>query len=304
MGKIRVATLGDEALEREKKDKRTRQRQEKKKRDKVHIPGMKGGERLVAMTGDEEIDRLAKISEEQEKAEKELAGGEIGTPEQTTPKKTKKKKVAPHSKRYMLARLKLELGKIYPIAEAVKLLRDINLTKFAASVEVHINTLEKGLRGTASLPHGSGKKLRIVIISPGESTTAKSDSIITGAEELIEKIAAGWTDFDIVIAHPGLMAKLAKVARILGPRGLMPNPKAGTISDKPQEVAKKLSQGQIQFKTETEFPIIHQVIGKMSFTDEQLSSNFKSLVEAIGPTKIKSITLKSTMSPGIKVAVT
>lgn len=301
MGKIRVAALGDQQQEQEKRDRRDRQREEKKKREKVHVPGMKGGERTVAMTSEEEVDKLAKISEEQEKVEQELATGKITTSEEKKGKKAKKTK--PKSKSYVAASLKVDRSKTYVIAEALKLLREVSLTKFDATVELHINTIEKGVRGTVSLPHGTGKKIRIVILSPTSLDLPKDDSLTVGGDELITKFADGWTDFDVLISHPSFMPKLAKVARILGPKGLMPNPKAGTITDKPEKLAASLSKGQIQFKTESEFPIIHQVIGKLSFKDEQLGENYKSLVGAIGTTKIKSVTLKSTMSPGIRVQV-
>ncbi len=282
MGKIRVATLGDQESEQGQKDKRNRQREEKKKREKVHVPGMKGGERTVAMTSDEEIDKLAKMSEEQEKMEAEFAGKKPADSE----KKRKRARKQQRSRAYKQATMKVDSAKIYPIDEAVKLLREITLTKFTSTVELHINTLEKGLRGMVTLPHGTGKKLRVVIAD----------------DEVIAKVKSGQIDFDILVAHPTMMSKIAGVAKILGPKGLMPNPKAGTISDKPQETVKKLSGGQMQYKTETEQSIIHTVIGKMDFDDKKLVENYKSMIAAVTPTKITSVTLKSTMSPGIKVA--
>jgi large subunit ribosomal protein L1 len=171
----------------------------------------------------------------------------------------------------------------------VPLLRKINLTKFDGTVEVHINTLEKGLRGKVTLPHGTGKKVRVRI--------ADGSNI----DELIAEVEKGKIDFDHLIAHPQVMPKLAKVAKFLGPKGLMPNPKAGTISTDPEKVAEKLKGGEIAWKTETDFPIIHQVVGKLSFKDEQLVENFLALIKSIGEAKIKNITLKSTMSPGIKM---
>lgn len=285
MGKIRVAALGDENQQQEQKDKRARQREEKKKREKVHISGMKGGERLVAMTGDEDIDRLAKISEEQEKMEAEFSGKGVKEGEEKKPKK--ERKARSRSRAYKLAKTKVEAKEVYPIEKAVKLLKDISLTTFVGSVELHINTIETGIRGIVSLPHGTGKKLRVVIAD----------------EAVIEKVKSGKIDFDILVAHPSMMSKIATVAKVLGPKGLMPNPKAGTISDKPEEVVKKLAGGQVQYKTEPEHPIIHQVIGKMDFDDKKLIENYTTLINAIGPTKITSVTLKSTMSPGIKVAL-
>ncbi len=290
MGKIKVSTLGSEQEE-QLRDKRKVQREEKKKRQqasqKVHIAGMKGGQRVksVGAQSEEELDKLARLAEEVEKDQTE------GIHVEEKKESKKKKKVKIRGARYKEALMKVEPGKFYSISDALELLRKITLTKFDASVELHINTSEKGLRGQVQLPHGTGKKVRVAI--------ADADSI----DKIVEAVEKGKIDFDALVAHPTVMAKLAKVAKFLGPRGLMPNPKNGTISPTPEKVAKKLEAGEITWKTETEFPIIHQVIGKMSFNDSQLEENFNAFVKAIGDTKIKSITLKSTMSPGIKVKI-
>lgn len=289
MGKIKVSTLGGEAEE-EMREKRKVQREEKKKREhaeKVHISGMKGGQRVKAVgaQSEEELDKLAKLTEE---VEKDQAEG-IHVEEKKEAKK--KKKVRARGKRYQEAVMKVEPGKLYSIPDALELLRKVTLTKFDASVELHINASEKGLRGQVQLPHGTGKKVRVAI--------ANSDTI----DKIVEAVEKGKADFDALVAHPSIMAKLAEVAKFLGPRGLMPNPKNGTISPTPEKVAKKLEGGEITWKTEAEFPIIHQVIGKMSFKDNQLTENFQAFVKSVGETKIKSITLKSTMSPGIKVKI-
>lgn len=289
MGKIKVATLGSEAEE-QVREKRKVQREEKKKREhaeKVHISGMKGGERVkaVGMESEEELNKLAKLTEEVDKDQAE------GIKVDETAKPKKKKKVKIRSTRYKEALMKVEPGKLYPVSDALELLRRVTLTKFDASVELHINTVEKGLRGQVQLPHGTGKKVRVVI--------ADNDTI----DKIVESVEKGKIDFDALVAHPTVMGKLARVAKFLGPKGLMPNPKNGTISPTPDKIAKKLEAGEVAWKTEADFPIIHQVIGKMSFKDDQLSENFKAFVKAIGDGKVKSITLKSTMSPGIKVQV-
>lgn len=291
MGKIKVSTLGGE-LEEEMREKRKVQREEKKKREsagkkteKVHISGMKGGQRVksVGAQSEEELDKMAKLTEE---VDKDQAEG-IHTDEKKESKKKKKVKV--RSTRYKEAVMKVEPGKLYPISEALELLRKVTLTKFDSSVELHINTSEKGLRGQIQLPHGTGKKVRVTI--------ADSETI----DKIVESVGNGKIDFDALVAHPSVMGKLAKVAKFLGPKGLMPNPKNGTISPTPEKVAKKLEGGEITWKTEPDFPIIHQVIGKMSFKDKQLEENYSSFTKSIGAEKIKNITLKSTMSPGIKV---
>ncbi|MBI5452562.1 hypothetical protein HY945_03800 [Candidatus Gottesmanbacteria bacterium] len=292
MGKIKVASLGGEQEEELRKKQKIR-REEKKKREsanrrteKIHISGMKGGERVKAVgaESEEELNRLAKLAEE---VEKDQAGGIRTEKPEELPKK--KARIRVRSKRYKEVLMKIDHNKLYPIKEALELLRKISLTKFDGSVELHINTTEKGLRGAAALPHGTGKKVRVAI--------ADNDTI----DKLVEDIEKGKIEFDALVAHPSVMGKLAKVARFLGPKGLMPNPKAGTISPTPEKVAKKLEAGEVNWKTESDFPIIHQVVGKLSFKDDQLEENFKTLTKSIGETKIKSITLKSTMSPGIKI---
>lgn len=297
MGKIKVATLGVEQEE-ELREKQKVRREEKKKREKsekIHISGMKGGERVKAVgaESEEELNRLAKLAEEVEKDQAEglVPSGEGIKAEEKKEEKPKKKKIRIRGKRYKEVLMKIDHAKLYPIGEAIPLLRQISLTRFDASVELHINTTEKGLRGTAALPHGTGKKVRVMI--------AEADNI----DKLVAAVEKGKIEFDALVAHPAVMGKLARVAKFLGPKGLMPNPKAGTISATPEKVAKKLEAGEVNWKTESEFPIIHQVIGKLSFKDSQLEDNFKALVKSIGETKIKSITLKSTMSPGIKVGL-
>ncbi|MBI5613591.1 50S ribosomal protein L1 [Candidatus Gottesmanbacteria bacterium] len=183
--------------------------------------------------------------------------------------------------------------KLYPLSEAVALVKKTSLTKFDGSVEVHINLNvnvlgeKKDVRGTVSLPHGTGKKVNVVIAD----------------EKIIAEIAEGKFNFDILVAHPSMMPKLAKVARVLGPKGLMPNPKNGTVSTDPEKKAKELSQGQINYKSEPENPIIHQSVGKVSFEGKQLVENINTLLDSVGREKISRVTITSTMGPGVKVAI-
>ena len=290
MGKIRIATLGSEQ-EKELKDKKRVVREEKKKRElaeKVHLSGMKGGQRIktVGAEDEEEIEKMAKLAKEVEKVQ------EHGIKEKGEEKKAKKKRRARlRSKKYQQLLTKIDHNKHYDIKEALPLLREISYASFDASVELHINTVEKGLRGMVSLPHGTGKQLQVAIAD--ESTI----------EKIIEQVTKGKIDFDLLVAHPQVMGKLARIAKFLGPRGMMPNPKNGTISQKPKELAEKLKKGEVSWKTESEFPIVHQMIGKLSFKDTQLAENFQALVKAISAPKIKNVTLKSTMSPGIKLTV-
>lgn len=298
MGKIKIATLGSEEEEklREKQKVRREEKKKREKADKVHISGMKGGQRVKAVgsTDEAEIEKLVKLAKEVEKDQSEglVQIGAEGVKAEDKKEKPKKVKVRIRSSRYKSVMMKIDHNKLYSFSDAIPLLRQISLTHFDGSVELHINSTEKGLRGTVQLPHGTGKQIKVAI--------ADSSTI----DKLLEAIEKGKIDFHALVAHPQVMGKLARVAKFLGPRGLMPNPKNGTISPEPEKVAKKLQGGEINWKTESDFPIIHQVIGKLSFKDDQLTDNFKALIKSIGSVKIKNMTLKSTMSPGIKILLT
>ncbi len=286
MGKIRVATLGSEEEQklREKKRIKLEEKKKRERAEKIHISGMKGGERIkqVGAQSEEEIEKLAKLAEKIEAEEKGITGAE-------EKKGKKKKKARVRSKRYQQALMKLDPTKQYEISEAVAILRQISLAKFDSTVELHINTNQKGLRGSADLPHGSGKEIKVEVVDG------------SNVDDLVQKVEKGKIDFDVLVAHPQAMSKLTKIAKFLGPKGLMPNPKNGTISTEPEKVAAKMKKGEISWKTESSFPIIHLVIGKLSFKDKQLIENFWAIIKSIGENKIKNITLKSTISPGIKV---
>lgn len=175
----------------------------------------------------------------------------------------------------------------YDIDAALAALKKFKSTKFDETVELHINTKEKGVSGQVTLPHGTGKTLVIKIAD----------------DTIIAEVAKGKINFDLLVATPSMMPQLAKVARVLGPRGLMPNPKNGTIAENAEEAVKKLSGGQINYKTEAEAPIIHARIGKLSFEDNKLKDNVKAFITSVGMNNIASVTLKSTMSPAIRLNI-
>lgn len=215
---------------------------------------------------------------------------------QATPKvkvKTPPTKKSNHSKNYTKVASLVDKNKKYKLDEALELLEKLKRATFDESVELHFNTHEKGVSGSFTLPHGTGKQMRVVIANQTEDPKA--------VEDLVKNIEAGKIDFDVLIATPDAMPKLARVARVLGPRGLMPNPKNGTVSPKPEDVAKQFAGGQINFKTEAKFPLLHLNVGKLSFGDKKLAENIKVAVEAVKTKHIKTATLKSTMSPGIKL---
>ena len=282
MGKVRKVALGDEELEKKQKRKAEARRVGKKaKKAKVEGVGLKGGERTAVVEGTE---LKAEVKELLEKVEKGTAAG----------KESKKKKISGprvRGKKYQKAVKLIEKSKLYPLADAVKLVKQTSVTKFDGTVELHINlnpaTLgeKPDFRGSVTLPHGTGKQVRVLVAD----------------DAIIAEITAGNINFDILVAHPSMMPKLAKIARILGPKGLMPNPKTGTVTTDVEKRVKELSHGQVNFKTEPDNPIIHMAIGKVSFEDKQFTENIEAVVAAIGRGKIAKITLSSTMGPGIKV---
>lgn len=262
MGKIRVKALGDETLE-ELEKQEAKKRKETKKAEKAQ---------------DVSMDETPVLKpEKQQQTSKPKAEN----------KKQKTEKKSSHSKKYQTVAAKVDKQKTYSLAEALYLLPQLTIARFDETVELHVNTLEPGISGSVTLPHGTGKKVRVAIAN----------------DEVIAAIEKGSITFDVLVTEPHMMPKLAKVARILGPRGLMPNPKNGTVTAKPEEVAKKFAGGQVNYKTEAKLPLLHLAVGKVSFGKDKLEENITVAVKAIGKNKIKNITLKSTMSPGIKINV-
>ena len=205
----------------------------------------------------------------------------------TVKKKAKKRVKHSRSKRFLEAKKLIDKSKTYPLTQAIKLLRQVSQVNFDASVELHCNLSIDKLAGELELPHGTGKKQKVEIAS----------------DKTLGKLKDNLIDFDVLIAEPTMMPKLAKYAKLLGPKGLMPNPKVGTITDKPMELKKKLSKGAVRFKSEPKAPLIHLVIGKLSFKDSQLEDNLKTAIQTIKSKNITACHLCSSMSPSIKLAV-
>lgn len=216
-----------------------------------------------------------------------------------------KKKAAPaepqkpqHSKKYQEAREKVERNKLYSIPEAVTLAKEASYSKFPGSLEIHINTNLKSLRGLVQLPFASGKKLTILAFGKG---AAESGADQVGDDEKIKNIEKGKIDFDVLVTTPEWMPKLARCAKVLGPRGLMPNPKSGTITDDLKKAVGELQGGKTEYKTEKSAGVIHLSLGKLSQPDEELQQNIRVLLATIGKSKLKKVTVAPTMGPGIKV---
>jgi large subunit ribosomal protein L1 len=258
MGKTKTAFVGEAPIEEKKKGK-------KEEPKKVHIAGLKGGQRIKVI----EVEEAPKIEEEKEE--------EV--------KKTKAPKV--RSKKYNEAKAKIKPGEFYPLAQAIALAKETSYTAFDGSLELHLVVKKVGTSAKVNLPHFQGKEKKIEVAS----------------DETVEKLKAGKIDFDILLATPEMMPKLVPFARILGPKGLMPNPKTGTlISD--VKKAKNFSGNTLNLKTEKEAPLIHTVIGKISQKDAELKENTLAILDALGGTKqIVKAYMKATMGPSVKLAI-
>lgn len=220
-------------------------------------------------------------------------------------------------KKYVEAAKLIDKATLYEKAEAVALVKKAAVAKFDETIEAHIRTgcdgrhADQQIRGAVVLPHGTGKKVRILVFAKNakadEAQAAGADYV--GAEELIPKIQnEGWLDFDVVVATPDMMGVVGRLGRVLGPKGLMPNPKAGTVTMDVTKAINDIKAGKIEYRLD-KTNIIHVPIGKASFTEDQLIENFQTLIDAINKAKpaavkgqyLKSITLTSTMGPGVKL---
>ena len=218
----------------------------------------------------------------------------------------KQGKAKPRSKKYKEIVSDLDRSKTYPLNEAVELTKKLSYSKFTGTLEAHINTTQTGIRGLVSLPFASGRKIRIVAFG---KNAQDSGADIVGTEETIEEINKGKVNFDLVITSPDWMSKLAKVARILGPRGLMPNPKNGTITDDLKKAVDSFQAGKTEYghspkqvyKTEAKGFVIHMALGKLDQPTEELTVNIKTLLQTLGKTRVKKVTLAPTIGPGVKV---
>ncbi|MEK7631811.1 MAG: 50S ribosomal protein L1 [Patescibacteria group bacterium] len=225
--------------------------------------------------------------------------------------------MAKRSKRYQEASKQIEAGKLYPLAEAIVLAKKTATTKFPGSLELHIRLgidpkkADQLVRGSVTLPHGTGKQKRVAVFATGPAATAaeKAGAAIVGGEELVAQVQQkGGIDADVVVATPDMMKHLSKVAKILGPRGLMPNPKNETVTPDVAKAVADLSGGKVTFRND-ESGNLHQAIGKTTFTEAQLEENAQIYVEAVKrvkPTGVKgtyllTVTVTSSMGPGIRV---
>lgn len=263
MGQKRVAVVD---LSQEEKTRKVSQKKAAKQAGKTT---------KVVKSGKGDTGRLADKSEAPEDVKLE----------EKKQKQKKSHKPRERSRRYKLARSRVDRTKYYPIQEAIDLIKKTSIARFDGTISAHFNLKKENLSLETSFPHPTGKTTKVAIAS----------------DALIKKIKKKEIDFDILLATPKQMPEITKVAKILGPRGLMPNPKNNTITDDPQKRKKELESGVAQLKTENKAPIMHVVIGKTSLSSKKLEENLKTLIQAVDAKHIKKLTLASTMSPGVKV---
>ena len=220
------------------------------------------------------------------------------------------------TKNQKIAYEKVEPGKAYKLAEAAALLKEITFTKFDASVDIDVRLgvdprkANQMVRGVVTLPHGTGKVVRVLVLcTPEKEAEAKeAGADMVGLDEYVDKIKAGWTDVDVIICTPNVMGKVGALGRILGPRGLMPNPKTGTVTMEVGKAVRDVKAGKIDFKVD-KFGIVHTSIGKISFSAEQIVDNAREVLgtiiklkpSAAKGTYVKSVYLSTTMSPGLQI---
>ncbi len=220
------------------------------------------------------------------------------------------------SKKKRAALEKVDSEKLYTLQDAMSLVKEVNLTKFDASVDLHIRLgvdprkADQAIRGTVSLPNGTGKSKRVLVLctpdKEEEARAAGADHV--GLDDYVQKIQGGWTDIDVVVAMPSVMAKVGRIGRILGPRGLMPNPKTGTVTPNVGAAVAEVKKGKIAFRVD-KYGIIHSSVGRVSFDPNKLTENANELISTITKMKpaslkgtyMKSISVASSMSPGIKI---
>ena len=222
-----------------------------------------------------------------------------------------------HGKKYLEAAKAVDRTTLYDPADAISTVKKLATAKFDETIEVHIKTgcdgrhADQQIRGAVVLPHGTGKQVRVLVFAKGakadEAEAAGAEFV--GAEELVPKIQnEGWLDFDVVVATPDMMGVVGRLGRVLGPKGLMPNPKAGTVTMDVTKAVQEIKAGKIEYRLD-KTNIIHVPIGKASFTEEQLSDNFQTLIEAINKARpaavkgqfLRSVTIAPTMGPGVKL---
>jgi len=264
-----------------------------------------------------DLEKQEQIEKERTKASKEASEKIIRQAKKTSEATREKKETKANlrSKRYEKLASSIDKNKEYPLSESIEIVKKTADTKFNSSLEIHINLntdptkSDQSIRKSINLPNGSGQKLKVLVFG-GKEIEVKKLGAEYGTDSTIDKLISGKVDTDKIVATPEWMVKLTKAAKILGPKGLMPNPKSGTITQEPEKLVKDMQGGMVEVKTEAQ-AIIHSVAGKTSFTAEKLEQNIKTLIEEVQKAKpeglkkplIKSVFLSSTMGPSVKLDI-
>lgn len=224
--------------------------------------------------------------------------------------------MAKHSKQYIASLAKVEAGKNYAILDAITLAKEINAAKFDASVELSFRLnvdprhADQQIRGAVVLPHGTGRSQKVLVVTQGpkEAEAKEAGADYVGGKEILEKVKGGWFDFDVIVATPDMMAELGKLGKVLGPKGLMPNPKTGTVTMDVTKAVNDIKKGKVEYRVDKEGNLA-VLVGKVSFDTEKLNENIKTIFDlinrarpaAVKGTYMKNLVLSTTMGPGIKV---
>jgi large subunit ribosomal protein L1 len=281
MGKTKTAIIDDSIPQEEEKKPRKKILGTNVEREKKLTSKDQDTTQDLETTSGEKKEKILEIKPAKKEEKKEAAKG---------------KKI--RSKRYLESKEKVDKSKAYDIEEGVTLAKDVSYSKYDGSLEIHINTSIKNLRGLVSLPFASGKKLKIVAFGKGAED---SGADLIGDDAALKEIEKGKINFDVLVTTAEWMPKLARAAKILGPKGLMPNPKNGTISTDLKKTITELQGGKVEYKSEKDKKVIHLGVGKVKQPTEELTQNIKVLLAVIGKTKIKKVVISPTLGPGIKL---
>lgn len=305
MGRPKVKIIDDSQPEEVKEKSSKKERAKVNAVSRLSEPGEEdqSAQALTSTTSSEPVPPKAggELEKQVQPSEHTIKSTEPAGPRAADKKSQKPGKAKPRSKKYQEISKDLDRTKNYPLTEAIDMVKKVSYSKFDATFEAHINTSQTGIRGLVSLPFASGKKLHILAFGKGAES---SGADTTGSDEIIESINKGKVDFDIMVTTPEWMPKLAKVARILGPRGLMPNPKNGTITEDLKKAVEGFQAGKTEYKTESKAPVIHLALGKLNQPNDQLAANIKTLLQTLGKSRVKKVTLSATMGPGVKLDLT
>lgn len=270
MGKTKLNIIGQEGGKKEKSSKKEQKVVSPGRSERIHLSGLKGGQRVKEVVGTD-LPTEALVNP---------MGGESSVKTSTRQEHTRGKK-------YLAARAKVDPRKTYSITDAVKLLKETSISKFDGSVELHLVLGKDSLNTSVELPHHTGKTRKIEIAN----------------DATVEKLKTGKVDFDVLLASPDIMSKLVPFAKLLGPKGLMPNPKNGTLVPNPEKAKDQFGGNNINLKTEKSAPLIHTTIAKTSQPDKEIEENIKAVLLNIGEKNLKKAVISASMGPGIQVFV-